>query len=183
MTVPQPQVGYRTRVTLAVYLAAELAAFVGVALWIGFGWSVFAMIVTGLLGGVLLRFTGVKAMREYRQAILDGDPPGPAVVSGALSVAGSVMLMLPGFVSDLAGLLCVLPGTRSLLRPVVARFLERRMDSPSMNRFFGPRVVRPQWGGGDTVADDGEVIEGEVVDAPPPRRDDPEDPDHRRILP
>jgi len=166
-------------VTLAVYLLAELAAVVGVAMLVGIGWTIVLLLGTGLIGAVLLRINGVKAMRSYREAVIESKPPGPAVVSGVLGVAGAFLLLLPGFVSDVVGLMCVLPGVRSLLRPLVTRFLEKRVDSPSMNRFFGPRVVRPQQPHqrrADPVFDTDEVIEGEVIndsgDDQPRRRPD-----------
>ncbi|HIW61546.1 MAG TPA: FxsA family protein [Candidatus Stackebrandtia excrementipullorum] len=158
---------YRTRLTLAVYLLAELAAFAGVVMAIGIGWTIVVFLATGLVGAVLLRVNGVKAMRAYREAILERKPPGQAVVTGVLGVSGAILLLLPGIVTDVVGLLCVLPGTRSLLRPLVTRFLEKQMDSPTMTRFFGPRVVRTQEQAqpppdrGFTTED---VIEGEVVD-------------------
>ena len=153
---------------MAVYLLAEFAALVGLVLYIGIGWTILIFLATGLIGALLLRVNGVKAMRIYREAVLENRPPGPAAVTGVLGVTGAVLLLLPGVITDIAGLLCVLPGTRALLRPLVTRFLERRMDSPTMNRFFGPRVVhtpgthhhrRPDPG---FTADD--VIDGEVID-------------------
>lgn len=165
--------------SLAIYLLAELAAVVAVAMLVGIGWTIVLLLGTGLIGAVLLRINGVKAMRSYREAVTESKPPGPAVVSGVLGVAGAVLLLLPGFVSDVAGLMCVLPGTRSLLRPLVTRFLEKRVDSPSMNRFFGPRVVRPQQPHqhrANPSFDADEVIEGEVIEgdvgSPPRRRPD-----------
>lgn len=134
---------------------------------IGIGWTILAFVATGLVGAFLLQVNGVKAMRAYREAILENRPAGPVVVTGVLGVTGAVLLLLPGVITDIVGLLCVLPGTRSLLRPLVTRFLEKQMDSPTMNRFFGPRVVRtpgarhrrPEHG----FTDD-DVIEGEVID-------------------
>ena len=164
-----------------VYLIAELALFVLVARWIGVGNTILAILAGSVLGGVLLRTIGVKAVRDYREAVAAGRPPGPSAVSGTIGVTGAALLFVPGFISDLVGLLCVFPPTRFLLRPLVVRFLEQRVDSPSFARWFGPRKVRPQWGDArsEETTDTDEVIEGEVVDEPPPsaRRDD--EPGHR----
>lgn len=175
-TAPPPRLSYRARVIIMVYLIAEAAAFFGVVQAIGGGYAVLLLLATSVLGGVLMRTIGVKALREYREAVSAGEPPGPKAVSGTIGVVGGVLLFLPGFLSDVVGLLCVLPPTRFMLRPLVIRFLESRVDSPSFARWFGPRVVRPHWGGPKPASappDSDEIIEGEVVDSDePPHRTD-----------
>lgn len=174
---PPPKASYPARLALAGYLVAELTTVYLVGITLGGFNAVMLLLLLSILGAILLRVLGLKAVREYQEAKAKRVPPGPSVVSGVLAVSGAFLLFVPGFVSSLAGLLCVFPPTRFLFRSFVTRFLERRLDSPSMARMFGPRVVRPRHdhraGGEDATAAEGdEVIEGEIVDDDP-RPDDP----------
>jgi UPF0716 protein FxsA len=75
------------------------------------------------------------------------------VIDGMLLAAAGVLIVLPGFVSDVLGLLLLLPPTRGLVRRRLLRAAER--GTPAQ---FAP----------------GAVIEGEVVDEPAPPRPDSE---------
>ncbi|CAM3255938.1 FxsA family protein [Stackebrandtia soli] len=162
---PRPRASYPARAGLGLFLIAELVVLYLVATTIGPGWTVLAILASTVLGGVLLRVMGMRAVADYRAAAEAGEPPGPTAVSGVIGVLGAFLLFVPGFISSVIGLLCVLPPTRFLWRSLVTRFLEKRLDSPSMARFFGPRVVRSHRDDRD-VTDSGDVIEGEVVDRP-----------------
>ena len=146
-----------------LYLVAEIVLFVLGVRWIGLGYTVLALAGVSVVGGMLLSVLGGSALRAYREAVAAEEPPGPAVVSGTIGVVGALLMLVPGFLSGLAGLLCVLPPTRFLLRPLVIRFLQKRADSPSFDRWFGPRRGRTV--DGDVV--DGEVVDPEPVDEPP----------------
>ncbi|MEV0644403.1 FxsA family protein [Phytomonospora sp. NPDC050363] len=142
---------------------AELVAYVAVVQWIGLGWAILATLGTSMVGMSLMRYFGAKAIRAYQADQAAGRPPGPQIVDGTIAFLGAVGLMLPGFVSDVIGLLCVLPPTRALLRPVARRLLESRMGSGSAQNMFGPRRVRTE-AGMPEQAPTGEVIEGDVIE-------------------
>ncbi|ADD43597.1 FxsA family protein [Stackebrandtia nassauensis] len=162
---------YRARLTFAIYAAAELVTLY--LLWTSIGplWTILLFGATTVLGIVSLGAVGTKAARDYREAVSRNEPPGPAAISGTIGVVGAILLILPGFLTDVVGLLCVFPPTRFLWRSLVTRFVSKRMDSPSVSRLFGPRVVNTGWGTPkpDAAHDpdaviDGEVLDGEVVD-------------------
>lgn len=169
MTFTQPQlpkVRYRTRVIFALYLVAEIAAFVAVAMAVDVLAAIVITIATTFLGSVLLRVLGTKALRQYRAALLAEKSPESAVVTGAIGVIGSVLLMLPGFISDFVGVLFVLPPTRRLLRPLFTKLLAARTETMLRANWFNRRPSDPGH------ADD-DVIDGEVIDDESGRRPDP----------
>jgi len=66
-----------------------------------------------------------------RQQALDARRmPARELADGALILVGGTLLLTPGFVSDIAGLICVLPFTRPLVRGALVRFLTRRFLAP-----------------------------------------------------
>lgn len=190
MTNPHPVPGqprrpnYAARLSFAIYAAAELVVLY--LLWTSIGplWTILLFGATTVLGIIGLGAVGTKAAKDYREAVARNEPPGPTAISGTIGVVGAILLILPGFITDAVGLLCVFPPTRFLWRSLVTRFVAKRLDSPSVSRLFGPRVVNTGWGtpkpdtGHDPEAViDGEVVDGEVVDVtderPPPRHDGP----------
>jgi UPF0716 protein FxsA len=107
---------------LSLWLGAELAAFTAVVHWIGFAGAIAACILTSLAGLATLRRVGLSAALRLRQAMTARakDPSGKnqtvlsreAVLDGTLAGLGGVLLILPGFVSDLLGLALAAPSFR-----------------------------------------------------------------------
>jgi UPF0716 protein FxsA len=106
---------------------AELFVAIAVAQAIGVLETVLLLIVTWPIGVWALRTQGGAAWRRLSAAVAEGRPPGREVLDGALIVIGGVLLIIPGFISDLVGALALLPPTRSLLRRPLERNLQSRV--------------------------------------------------------
>jgi len=81
----------------------------------------------------------------------------------AVGLLGALLFVVPGFVTDLLGLALLLPPLRRGARVVVRRSIERRFSSAVAGDLFGPRQVRVRVR--RTTPEDGEPIEGEIVDS------------------
>jgi UPF0716 protein FxsA len=125
---------------------AEVVVFVLVVRWLGAPVAVLLALATSVIGIVLLRREGIRAWRRFRTAVEAGEPPGVRVADGLVGLVGALMLALPGFVSDVVGLLLVLPPSRGLARRAVQRVAETRMSSGLAGDVFGPRRVRVRRG-------------------------------------
>ncbi len=100
----------------------EIALFVLVGDWLGL-WPVLGLVVAGVvLGAVLIRRQGREALQQIQRAANGfGDPLAP-VAHGAMLVIAGLLLMLPGFFSDLLALpLLIAPLRRAILRGIAAR--------------------------------------------------------------
>ncbi|MGH3729250.1 MAG: FxsA family protein [Micromonosporaceae bacterium] len=171
----------RWRFVLAAVLLVplvEIAVFIGVSQATSVGWALLATLATTVPGVVVLRREGRRSLQRFREAMDSGKMPGNESSNGALRMAGGIALVIPGFVTDLVGLLLLLPPTRALLRGMLFRGFVRRVSPETANQMFGPRQVRVRRGKPDITdtrpASDGDVIEGEVIDvAPRPAPDRP----------
>ena len=150
-------------------MLAELVVFVLVAGWIGVGWTILATLATSALGWVLLARQGTRALAELRERARTRRPAGRELGDAGLVAVGGLLMVLPGFLGDLLGLLCLLPGTRGLVRaapgPAGARAAARRPAAA------GARAERPDRRGAARrqparAAGAPLVIEGEVVRGP-----------------
>ena len=158
--------GRRLRTVFGLLALAELAVYVLVASWIGVGATILATLATSALGAALLARQGTRALADLRERARTRQPAARAVGDAGLTAAGGLLLLLPGFVGDLLGLLCLLPGSRSLVRWFVARAVYSRLPEG----LRGPVKVRST----RVEQVDGEVwrpgrptvIEGEIASGP-----------------
>jgi UPF0716 protein FxsA len=131
-------VGRRLRMVLGLLALAELVVFVLVAGWIGVGWTILAILGTSALGAALLGRQGTKALQEVRERARTRRPAGRELGNAGLVAIGGLLMLLPGFVTDLVGLLCLLPGTRDVIRALLLRTVYSRLP----DRMRGPVRVR-----------------------------------------
>lgn len=94
---------------------AEIAGFVIVGRVIGL-WATLALVIlTGIAGVLLLRAQGLHILRQISSEGREGRLPGKTVVDGAMIVVAGILLLLPGFVTDILGLLLFIPFVRHLI--------------------------------------------------------------------
>ncbi|MGY1690530.1 FxsA family protein [Geodermatophilus sp. SYSU D01105] len=156
------------RIAAGLLALAEVVVFVLVAGWIGVGWTLLAVLATSALGWALLARQGTRALTELRDQARGRRPSGRALGDAGLIAVGGLLMVLPGFLGDLVGLLCLLPPTRFLVRGLLARVLANRLPvqlrGPVHVRSRRVSGVHPAPAPGRPL-----VIEGEVVDGGPHR--------------
>ncbi|BBY08985.1 FxsA family protein [Mycobacterium noviomagense] len=104
------------------YVVIELAAVVALAWTIGIGWTLLILLVT-FVGGIAVAGSQVK---RYLARLRSPD----ALTDGVLVALGAVLVVVPGLVSTVAGLLLLLPATRAVARPLVAALAARGVGRP-----------------------------------------------------
>jgi UPF0716 protein FxsA len=151
----------------------EVAVFVLVGHWIGWGWTVLLVLAASLAGALLLRRESVEAWRKLRGVLQAGRPPGAQVIDGLIGLVGALLLAVPGLVTGVVGVLLLVPPVRRLVGRRAERRAERRLSSAAAGDLFGPRRVRAYRGqprpegpaGGPATVPSGPAptIEGEIV--------------------
>jgi UPF0716 protein FxsA len=105
---------------------AELYVIIQVGQAIGVVNTIILLILDSLLGSLLMRSQGRAAWRRFNEALAAGRVPAREVLDGALVIFGGALLLTPGFLSDVAGLILLLPPTRAIVRRMlVGRFAKR----------------------------------------------------------
>ncbi|MBP8613841.1 MAG: FxsA family protein [Firmicutes bacterium] len=103
----------------------ELAILIGVGARIGTWWTILLVLGTAVLGGLLLALYGRELIAEASEEISKGRFPGSKVIDGLMTVVGAVLLIIPGFLTDILGIILLVPLTRLAVRNKVQRWLER----------------------------------------------------------
>ena len=123
---------------LILWPLAELFVLIEVAQAIGLLYTILLLVLSWPLGTWILRAQGRAAWGRFSAAVAAGRSPGREVLDGALVLIGGILLIVPGFISDVIGALALLPPTRALLRRRLARNLQSRVVLRA-TRFSGAR--------------------------------------------
>ena len=138
------------------YLAIEIGAFVALVHFLGFGWAVLITLAAVVAGFLLLQQQGRKVFAELRRASRNEvDPRGP-LTDNALLAAASLLMVIPGVVSTVVGLILLVPPVRRVMRPVVAATGARRFAA-TMDR--AGIYASGMYVGGTVI--DGTVVDGD----------------------
>jgi UPF0716 protein FxsA len=105
---------------------AELYVILKVGDSIGVWWTLLLLAADSLIGTLLLRNQGRTVWRRFNAAMAEGRLPHREVMDGVLVIFGGAFLITPGFITDILGVLLLLPPSRSVIRGIVARRITRR---------------------------------------------------------
>jgi UPF0716 protein FxsA len=106
---------------------AELYVIIKVGGAIGLVPTLVLLLADALLGSILLRYQGRAAWIRFNRALAEGRVPHKEVFDGVLVIMGGALLLTPGFLTDIVGLIFLIPPTRALIRAISARFVRRRL--------------------------------------------------------
>ena len=132
----------------------EIAVIIQVGQLIGATWTVALLLGMSLLGAWIVKREGRRAWLDMQRSVDNGQEPGRELVDSALIMLGGVLLLIPGFVTDVLGLLLVLPFTRPFIRRGAQIWLAKRATTYVVSG----RAGRLDGGRPRTV------VQGEVVD-------------------
>ncbi|MBD8598552.1 MULTISPECIES: FxsA family protein [Pseudomonas] len=152
---------------LLLFPVLELFVLVKVGMSIGF-LPTFLLVVAGsMLGVFVVRIAGVATALSARQSLARGELPAQQMLDGLMMTIGGGLLVLPGFISDVLGLLFLMPFTRRLIVGKVrnraeAQAARQRAFAENMHAANSPGPMHP--GAARPEARRPEVIEGEVIE-------------------
>ena len=111
-----------------LFPVVELALLIKVGGAIGVLPTLLLLVGSALLGGLLLRVAGVATAWRARERLARGELPEKEMLEGLMVALGGALLILPGFLSDIIGLLFIVPFTRGLLLRAVGRRIEAQVQ-------------------------------------------------------
>jgi UPF0716 protein FxsA len=160
---------------------AELYVLIQIGQAIGVLPTIAILILDSILGAALMRQQGRAAWLRFNRALAEGRVPGREVIDGVLVIFGGALLLTPGFLSDILGLVLLLPPTRAVIRGMLVRRFGSRLvasaaDGAQMRfgRVFGAGAGggagrRGGPGGPVRPGHDEDVVEGTAREVPPRR--------------
>ena len=105
-----------------LWLLISLGQVIGAPLTVGL------VLITGAVGAWLAKKEGGRVLREWQGAVQRGELPREGLTASLLVLIGGVLLVTPGVLSDIAGLMLLLvPATRRRLADMIAERVQRRI--------------------------------------------------------
>ena len=105
-----------------LYTVIEMAVIIALTATIGLGWTVLALIGAFVFGAALAGSQLRRQLTQLRRGLRD---PRAQVTDSALVGLGTVLVLMPGLLTSVAGLLMLAPPTRTMMRPVAAALAAR----------------------------------------------------------
>ena len=152
---------------------AEIYVLLQIGQAIGVLPTIALLILDSVLGSWLMRSQGRAAWLRFNRALAEGRVPGREVIDGVLIIFGGALLLTPGFLTDILGLVLLLPPTRAVVRQVLVRRFAGRLVASATT---GARTrAERMFGGGPAGARpfDDDTVEGTATEVRPRRGERP----------
>jgi UPF0716 protein FxsA len=104
-----------------LYILLELGRVIGALE------TLLIVIVTGIVGGTLAKMEGWRTWRKIREDLSRGIVPSGRLVDGVLILAGGLLLLTPGILTDIIGFSLLIPLTRRALKGYIRRRFEEKI--------------------------------------------------------
>ena len=112
---------------LVLLMFAEIAMFIFIGTKIGLLPTLLLIAMTSFVGMFIVKKVGLQSFQKIQQDVVIGNAPGAALIEGALFVIGAILLLVPGFISDILAVLLIVPATRKLFLTPIFGLLRKRM--------------------------------------------------------
>lgn len=120
--------------------ALELVVLKLVASFIGIGTTIILGLLSAILGVWLMHYEGLRVWRAFQQSLVNGEMPSEGIIDGLLILLGGVLFVVPGIVTDVAGLVLLVPVSRRLVAHIIRARLARKTQ-----QMFSPSDSGVQW--------------------------------------
>ncbi len=104
--------------------ALELAVLIKVGGYIGVGNTLTIIILTGVMGAYLARLQGFLVLQEIQEKLSQGQMPSTQLLDGLMILVGGLVLLTPGFITDVMGFILLIPWTRALIKILLQKKFE-----------------------------------------------------------
>lgn len=112
---------------VVVYALAELALLIVIGQNIGVFSTLMLIVATSVIGIYVMKNKGMNSIQNVKNTMARGEAPGAALVDTLLTFGGGLLLALPGFLTDLVGLLLLMPFSRKMFQPIVYYWMRKKM--------------------------------------------------------
>lgn len=144
----------------------EIGLFIQIGDVIGLWPTLGIVVLTAFTGTALLRHQGISTMARLQSKLQTGDSPVDPIVHAALILVSAVLLITPGFFTDAAGLILLVPPVRSaLIKWGAAEILKKRIV------YAHPHEKRHGTANTSTIDGDYTIIEDPLENAEPEKRE------------
>ena len=111
----------------------ELAILVYLGIMIGVLYTILIVVATGILGAVMARSQGLATLSKIRSSLEQGIIPSNELFEGVLVLAGGLLLLAPGIITDIVGLAVLVPQTRGIIGKWLRSLIRHRIETAEIH--------------------------------------------------
>ena len=104
----------------------EIYLFIKIGAKIGAFSTILLIFITAITGIIYARYEGLNTLRSAYSQIIKQEPPAYEIISGAAIAFAALLLIIPGFATDIIGFLIIFPITRKLILGKVSTKIKKR---------------------------------------------------------
>ncbi len=105
----------------------ELYILIEVGKKIGSLTTIGIIILTGIIGAYLVKSQGFMILKKIQNDLNEGIMPGDSLIQGAIILAGGILLLTPGFVTDIIGFIFLIPVSRNIVKKYLLKWLKGKI--------------------------------------------------------
>ena len=105
----------------------ELYILIEVGKKIGSLTTIGIIILTGIIGAYLVKGQGFMILRKIQNDLNEGIMPGDSLIQGVIILAGGILLLTPGFVTDIVGFIFLIPVSRNIVKKYLLKWLKGKI--------------------------------------------------------
>jgi UPF0716 protein FxsA len=105
----------------------ELYLLIEVGKKIGTLTTISIIIFTGILGAYLVKHQGFMILRKIQNDLNEGTIPEDSLIQGVIILAGGILLLTPGFVTDIVGFIFLIPASRNVVKKYLLKWLKGKI--------------------------------------------------------
>lgn len=122
----------------------ELIVIIKVGQAIGAINTVFLLIATGLIGAFLARLQGFLVLQKIQDNLDKGIMPAEEMLDGLLIFCGGILLMIPGFITDVFGIILLVPFLRMLVKILLRKWIAHKIQNGETVTFYRSSPNHPK---------------------------------------
>ena len=113
----------------AVIPVIELALLIKIGSVIGTLNTIIIVILTAIVGAYMVKLEGIAVMYRIQENMQQGTFPAEELINGMMILMAGVLLLTPGFFTDVIGFLMVFPVSRGVIKRIAGRYIKKRISS------------------------------------------------------
>ncbi len=120
---------FKLLVLFVVVPVVELSLLIKVGSIIGTLNTIIIVLLTAAIGAYMVKLEGLGVIYRIQKNLLEGIFPAEELIDGMMILIAGVLLLTPGFITDIIGFLMVFPGSRNVIKRLARRYFDKRITS------------------------------------------------------
>ena len=115
--------------TIILIPIVEIYLFIKIGAQIGAFNTILLILLTAITGIIYARYEGLNTLRSAYSQIIKQETPAYEIISGAAIAFASLLLIIPGFATDIIGFLVIFPITRKIILKKISTKIKKKQSN------------------------------------------------------